>query len=378
MKFIPNPSQPGGRILVTDRALRYRAQANPPPGPRVCHYCGSSRHVEVEHIDGREENTAQKNLIWACRSCNTRKGAYFAREGVGRKTRQYNPSSQVRGATTLDGWLQAVLSVQGLDGGMTPAAAIRTIQATPPARRIAFAARLNPEESGPHGPILREFYHDAAAAIRKLSQLEDGEAVAALWHPEVGDIDLVWGESGKTASQGFGLAKILKWHREVTHDLQGILSRLAMDSEHPPNANTIQLTDGHYHAVIRLNWKGKPKTWLLTEFGPEGRRKNGPSAGRTIDVSGTRATGRHSSPAGWLPTSIGKKQKRNNPSPGEPEYEQYLWAVSHHQRGAHDEGGKVIHATSKATRSEYAKKIAQARKFHGTNRITGKRSDVPF
>jgi hypothetical protein len=27
--------------------------------------------------------------------------------------------------------------------------------------------------------------------------------------------------------------------------------------------NTIQLKNAHYHAIIRRNWKGSPKTWLL-------------------------------------------------------------------------------------------------------------------
>lgn len=61
-------------------------------------------------------------------------------------------------------------------------------------------------EVGEHGPIFRGFYHDAAGAVRKLSELKTGEAIAALHHPDVGDIDLIWGETG------YGLAKIAQRH----------------------------------------------------------------------------------------------------------------------------------------------------------------------
>jgi hypothetical protein len=45
--------------------------------------CGSTRNVEVGHMDGHEENTAPANLIWNCRSCNTRIGEVFKRAGLG-------------------------------------------------------------------------------------------------------------------------------------------------------------------------------------------------------------------------------------------------------------------------------------------------------
>jgi hypothetical protein len=45
---------------VTDRALRYRANACPPPGSKICVLCGAARTVEVGHVDGHEENTAAR------------------------------------------------------------------------------------------------------------------------------------------------------------------------------------------------------------------------------------------------------------------------------------------------------------------------------
>lgn len=42
-----------------------------------------------------------------------------------------------------------------------------------------------------------------------------------------------------------------------------------------------------------------------------------------------------------------------------PTFGQYVHAAAMHQRGRKDEGGKVIHATPKALRSQYARKIAR-------------------
>jgi hypothetical protein len=141
--WIPNPSSPAGLMpaeLVTDRALRYRANANPPEGPEICHYCGADGRVEVEHIDGREENSAPDNLAWACRPCNTRKGAFFAAEDIGRRTRQYNPRKPAR---SLREYVAAVAGLMG-EGSrrQAPARAIATVQATRPKTRARFAAEL--------------------------------------------------------------------------------------------------------------------------------------------------------------------------------------------------------------------------------------------
>lgn len=61
------------------------------------------------------------------------------------------------------------------------------------------------------GPIFREFRHGAQGAMAQLREVETGEAIAA-HHPEVGDIDLIWGGEGSMPGKVFGLAKILKRH----------------------------------------------------------------------------------------------------------------------------------------------------------------------
>lgn len=84
-------------MTVTDRAHRYRAQGNV-SGPRRCELCGSKRFLVVDHKDGDEHNDRPGNLRWLCKSCNTRLGATMAKQGKGRRTRQYNQGARSLGA----------------------------------------------------------------------------------------------------------------------------------------------------------------------------------------------------------------------------------------------------------------------------------------
>jgi hypothetical protein len=63
--------------------------------------------------------------------------------------------------------------------------------------------------------------------------------------------------------------------------------------------------------------------------------------------------------AAFRTIGAGRPTNQYNPASGHvPTFEQYKWAVTHHIRGEHDEGGAVIHATPKHKRIEYAKRIA--------------------
>lgn len=62
--------------------------------------------------------------------------------------------------------------------------------------------------------------------------------------------------------------------------------------------------------------------------------------------------------------------RRLNPSGRYPTYEQYGLAVSMHERGSHDAGGAMIHATPRRVRSEYAARVAEVKR--------SRRGEVPF
>ena len=128
------PRKPVGEI--TDRAKRYRAQQNV-KGPKRCVVCGSTKNLDVMHLDGNESHGEPANLAWGCRSCNAKLGAAFKRAGKGVLTRQYNPASGK--VPTFNQYAWAV-SQQQHSGDTGEAGAI--IHATPAAKRSEYARRI--------------------------------------------------------------------------------------------------------------------------------------------------------------------------------------------------------------------------------------------
>ena len=82
-------------------------------------------------------------------------------------------------------------------------------------------------------------------------------------HKDIGDIDLVWGKEGTAHSDGYGLAKLAKFHPEVLFNLQDVLNDMVVTKR---SANRVQLESEKYQAAVRLTWDDKKKTWLLTMF----------------------------------------------------------------------------------------------------------------
>lgn len=117
--------------------------------------------------------------------------------------------------------------------------------------------------SGAFGTIYTQFKGKAKEAIAFLLDKKEGEAVAALHHPEIGDIDLVWGKEGTGKSDGFGLAKLAKYHPEVLDNLQEILNDMRVTAR---SANRVQLESETHQAAVRLTWDNENKNWLLTAF----------------------------------------------------------------------------------------------------------------
>lgn len=115
------------------------------------------------------------------------------------------------------------------------------------------------------GPVLTGFRHDAQGAIKALQQAGGGVAVAALHHPDIGDIDLRWGETTDNPRQkGHGLSKLIQWHPEVLHDLQKFMSSLEI---HQRERTKITMKGrGNKKAAIRIDLEGGSGHWLLTAY----------------------------------------------------------------------------------------------------------------
>lgn len=119
---------------------------------------------------------------------------------------------------------------------------------------------------GAFGPILEGYEGKPQEAIARLLAEKKGEARAVLTHPDVAEpIDLVYGEAPAPGREGFGIAKIAAKHPEVLDDLQGFLSRLKKDDANS-GPNRTRLTDANGMAVVRLDYDGRSKTWLMTAY----------------------------------------------------------------------------------------------------------------
>ena len=115
-----------------------------------------------------------------------------------------------------------------------------------------------PTGYGAVGPVFAQFTGDGHGAINHLLKAQVGEVPGALSHPDVGEVDLIWG------NEKSGLCKIARKHPEVVENLPEIVSSL-------PLARTFEsewiLEDSNYVAVVKRNWmQAQKKSWLLTAF----------------------------------------------------------------------------------------------------------------
>ncbi len=117
-------------------------------------------------------------------------------------------------------------------------------------------------ETGPHGPIFREHSGKPAEAIQRLMKEKKGEVPAAWTHPQLGAIDLVWGnESG-------GLQHIIEKHVEKQKDLKledlvEMIPKMALAGS---DGRTAQLLSATHRAAVRLDYDGEKKRWLVSAF----------------------------------------------------------------------------------------------------------------
>ena len=139
---------------------------------------------------------------------------------------------------------------------------------------------IHPIGEGDFGPIYDQFVGKPKEAIDFLLSQRDGEAIGALHHRDIGDIDLVWGKEGTSKSDGYGLSKLAKYHPEVLDNLQEILDDMQVVKR---TDNRVQLESEKYKAAIRLTWDGQRKNWLLTAF----QKETPTAADRTTDIGDT-------------------------------------------------------------------------------------------
>lgn len=141
---------------ISDRAKRYRANRPGvrPGGPEVCGYCGSTRSIGVDHVDGNEANENPANLLKACKSCNALKAHVLKRAGLGRRVVQANPPRK-RGGLTVREYGNAVKVMRGIYDGDV-AAAVATVQSAPASVRSAYTRSTWAARRALNGPTGRK------------------------------------------------------------------------------------------------------------------------------------------------------------------------------------------------------------------------------
>ena len=156
---------------ITDRAKRYRAHSPElePEPPKQCGFCGSKRNVVPHHISGNEADLVAENLMWACKSCNTRLGFLYRDNGIGKRTVQYNPSKGTK-REQMERYAAAIKVMRGqFEGDIGQA--VSTIRSTPRAIRSAYTARTWPVrkqlygESGRANPAVSAQQYRLAQAV---------------------------------------------------------------------------------------------------------------------------------------------------------------------------------------------------------------------
>ncbi|RIY03266.1 hypothetical protein D3218_00375 [Aureimonas flava] len=158
-------------------------------------------------------------------------------------------------------------AARAAEPGTAEAEAMAGLFPDEPARRAPPSRVLDVEPigQGPAGPIYPASAFDGSwtAAVDFLTTRQAGDIAGMLSHPDVGRIDVVWGGFDAATDNGLGLAKIVAKHPEVLDELPSILASMDVKTR---SANRIVLESKVHKAVVRLDYDGEAKTWLMTAY----------------------------------------------------------------------------------------------------------------
>lgn len=110
-----------------------------------------------------------------------------------------------------------------------------------------------------------EFIGDGKGAIQKLLEERQGQVAGAFYRKELGDIDLVWGDSS------FGLKHILEKHGSEFKDIAKELDEIIQNGKVAKTHNGYNITLGDYKVGLNIGWNengvkiGENK-WVVTAF----------------------------------------------------------------------------------------------------------------
>ena len=159
----------------------------------------------------------------------------------------------------------------------------------------------------------------------------------AFYDQRFGDVGIVWGVEGTAKSDGWGIAKIAKYHPEALDKMEEMLKMpIIAQSE-----NRIKLSDGKYFMSIRKDFNGEKQNWILTAFEKE---KSKSVSGRRTNLSATQSasektTSQNTHTANSIPKEI-KSQELN------------LSRAERRAMGIEEPKGKTLVIDEKAVKSD--------------------------
>ena len=186
------------------------------------------------------------------------------------------------GAVIPAKWIAVNPELKGMTAGDAIALASREMggRGDVPRVRAAVAGAAEPDEGDAWTTI-----------VERLAREEGGEAPGALFHPDVGPIDVMWGnEEG-------GLRHILDKHPEVVDRLPDHLAAMEVVRQ---SDNRIRLESADHGAGVRLDYDGQAKRWLVTAYEKD--------ASAPTDVTRAGAEGQDGSPAREAGRDIGGRR----------------------------------------------------------------------
>jgi len=104
-------------------------------------------------------------------------------------------------------------------------------------------------------------------AVQHLLHRKEGFVPAAFHREDIGDIDIVYGETGEGVKdkRGYGLAHIRKRHPGMNWKL---FSQVIQTGELKEiNDRRVNIVDGKAKVIIELEWKGQERKWVVSAMG---------------------------------------------------------------------------------------------------------------
>lgn len=124
----------------------------------------------------------------------------------------------------------------------------------------AYAVRHTGDEE--FGPVWETDSWDEAVELLKREQR--GEVRGQVRHDDIGGIAVPWGVEGTGKGDGYGLAKLGRFHSEVVDNLPTTVANMHVVTESP---NRYRLENDTHYAVVSRNYKGRQREpWVLSAY----------------------------------------------------------------------------------------------------------------